>query len=56
MGRERVLSIAPATSLNEAMRAHGLDVRELDLSMFTLGGGGAHCLAQALRRERLADR
>ena len=23
--------------------------------MFTLGGGGAHCLGQALRRERLAD-
>jgi N-dimethylarginine dimethylaminohydrolase len=56
LGNERVLSIAPATSLNEAMRACGLDVRELDLSMFTLGGGGAHCLAQALRRERLAGR
>ena len=35
------------------MRARGLTVQELDLSMFTLGGGGAHCLAQALRRERL---
>jgi hypothetical protein len=23
-----------------------------ELDMFTLGGGGAHCLAQALRRER----
>jgi N-dimethylarginine dimethylaminohydrolase len=54
LGGERVLSIAPATSLNEAMRSRGLEVRELDLSMFTLGGGGAHCLAQALRRERLA--
>jgi N-dimethylarginine dimethylaminohydrolase len=54
LGGERVFSIAPATSLNEAMRSRGLEVRELDLSMFTLGGGGAHCLAQALRRERLA--
>ncbi len=48
-----MLSIAGAESLNEALRAHGLTVRELDLSMFTLGGGGAHCLVQALRRERL---
>jgi arginine deiminase len=28
-------------------------VIELDLSMFTLGGGGPHCLSQALRRERV---
>jgi N-dimethylarginine dimethylaminohydrolase len=54
LGAERVLSIAPATSLNDAMRSRGLEVSELDLSMFTMGGGGAHCLAQALRRERLA--
>jgi N-dimethylarginine dimethylaminohydrolase len=53
LGDERVLSIASATRLNGAMRARGIDVRELDLSMFTLGGGGAHCLVQALRRERL---
>jgi N-dimethylarginine dimethylaminohydrolase len=53
LGAERVLSIATAESLNAAMRAHGLTVQELDLSMFTLGGGGAHCLAQALRRERV---
>jgi N-dimethylarginine dimethylaminohydrolase len=54
LGDQRVLSIAGADSLNEAMRARGLTVYELDLSMFTLGGGGAHCLAQALRRELLA--
>jgi N-dimethylarginine dimethylaminohydrolase len=53
LGNERVLSIASATALNEAMRARGIQVQELDLSMFTLGGGGAHCLVQALRRERL---
>jgi N-dimethylarginine dimethylaminohydrolase len=35
------------------LRARGLEVIEVDLSMFTLGGGGAHCLGQALRRERL---
>ncbi|MEK6271695.1 MAG: arginine deiminase family protein [Actinomycetota bacterium] len=54
LGDERVLSVAGADALNAAMRARGLTVHELDLSMFTLGGGGAHCLAQALRRERLA--
>jgi N-dimethylarginine dimethylaminohydrolase len=54
LGGERVLSAAGAGPLNEAMRARGLTVYDPDLSMFTLGGGGAHCLAQALRRERLA--
>ena len=38
-------------TLNEQMRALGLEVLDPDLSMFTPGGGGAHCLAQALRRE-----
>jgi N-dimethylarginine dimethylaminohydrolase len=52
LGDERVLSVASAEALNAAMRGRGLTVHELDLSMFTLGGGGAHCLAQALRRER----
>ena len=33
--------------------AHGLEVFAPDLEMFTLGGGGAHCLGQALRRERM---
>jgi N-dimethylarginine dimethylaminohydrolase len=54
LGEERVLSAAGAKSLNDALRAHGLDVLAPELGMFTLGGGGAHCLAQALRRERLA--
>ena len=52
LGGGRVLSGAGAVELNEAMRARGLEVIELDLSMFTLGGGGPHCLSQALRRKR----
>jgi arginine deiminase len=51
LGDERVISAAGAAELNAAMRDRGLDVIELDLSMFTLGGGGPHCLSQALRRE-----
>jgi len=54
LGADRVLSAAGSDGLNDALRARGLTVYEPDLSMFTLGGGGAHCLAQALRRERVA--
>jgi N-dimethylarginine dimethylaminohydrolase len=53
LGDERVLSAAAAVELNAALRDRGLGVIEVDLSMFTLGGGGPHCLSQALRRERL---
>jgi N-dimethylarginine dimethylaminohydrolase len=51
LGGERVISTAGSAKLNEQMRALGLEVFDPDLSMFTKGGGGAHCLAQALRRE-----
>jgi N-dimethylarginine dimethylaminohydrolase len=52
LGEDRVLSSAHATNLNERLRALGMEVLAPELDMFTLGGGGAHCLAQALRRER----
>ncbi len=51
LGDERVISTAASKSLNEQMRSLGLHVYDPDLSMFTAGGGGAHCLAQALRRD-----
>jgi N-dimethylarginine dimethylaminohydrolase len=54
LGDDRVLTSPSATSLNEQMRAHGLELFAPELEMFTLGGGGAHCLGQALRRERVA--
>jgi arginine deiminase len=54
LGNERVISAATGVELNAALRARGLEVVEIDLTMFTLGGGGPHCLSQALRRERLA--
>ena len=56
LGGDRVLTGAAATSLNEQMSAHGLELVAPELEMFTLGGGGAHCLAQALRRDRVAMR
>jgi N-dimethylarginine dimethylaminohydrolase len=50
LGDDRVLSGAGASSLNDALRARGLDVVAPEVDAFTLGGGGAHCLGQALRR------
>ena len=54
LGDGRALSSEYSKSLNEQLRARGIEVYDPDLSMFTLGGGGAHCLGQALRRERVA--
>ena len=54
LGGDRVLTGAAATSLNEQMKARGLELLAPELDMFTLGGGGAHCLGQALRREPAA--
>ena len=51
LGNDRVLSMKGSTALNEKMRALGFEVYEPDMSMFTLGGGGVHCLCQALRRD-----
>jgi N-dimethylarginine dimethylaminohydrolase len=51
LGDDRVLSTAAATGLNSNLRTLGLTVYDPDLSMFTLGGGGPHCLCQALHRE-----
>jgi arginine deiminase len=51
LGDDRVLSGAGASSLNEDLRARGLEVLAPELDAFTLGGGGAHCLGQALRRQ-----
>jgi N-dimethylarginine dimethylaminohydrolase len=51
LGDGRVLSSAASANLNAELRALGLEVFDPDLSMFTRGGGGAHCLAQALDRD-----
>ncbi|CUK17899.1 arginine deiminase [Ruegeria denitrificans] len=51
LGEGKVLSMAGATDLNAKMRAMGFEVYDPDMSMFTLGGGGVHCLSQALCRE-----
>lgn len=51
LGNKKVLSMQGADDLNQQMRDLGYEVFEPDMSMFTLGGGGVHCLCQALCRE-----
>ena len=51
LGDERVISTKQSAGLNEQIRALGIEVFDPALEMFTAGGGGAHCLAQALRRD-----
>ncbi len=53
LGGDRVLSTGESRDLNERLRALGLTVYDPELTAFTLGGGGAHCLMQAIRRERV---
>jgi N-dimethylarginine dimethylaminohydrolase len=53
LGDDRVISTRRSERLNEQLRGLGLTVFDPDLEMFTLGGGGAHCLAQPLRRDRV---
>lgn len=55
LGNGKVLSMQGATELNAKMRALGYEVYDPDMSMFTLGGGGVHCLCQALCREEPAQ-
>lgn len=51
LGNSKVLSTKNNANLNAKLRAEGLTVYDPDLSYFTLGGGGPHCLCQALHRD-----
>lgn len=51
LGNQRVLSMKSDSDINDRLRAHGLEVFAPDMSMFTLGGGGVHCLCQSIRRD-----
>ena len=54
LGEGRVVSARGSTALNAALRAEGLVVLDPELSLFTLGGGGPHCLTCPLSREEEA--
>ena len=51
LGNERVFSAAHSKDLNAKLRAQGFAVYDPDVTMFTMGGGGVHCLSQPLRRD-----
>ncbi len=51
LGNDRVLMPEKSRVLKEKVRAHGLEVFDPDVSMITPGGGGVHCMCQALRRD-----
>ena len=51
LGNDRVMIPEQSTELVEKAKAHGLEVYAPDLSMFTSGGGGIHCMCQPLKRE-----
>ena len=51
LGNDKVLSTAHSKDLNARLRAHGFTVYDPDVTMFTMGGGGVHCMCQPLRRE-----
>ena len=51
LGNKRVLSMAGSVNLNKKLSDLGYEVFAPDMSMFTLGGGGVHCLCQALKRD-----
>ena len=51
LGNDRVLSTRAAKDLNQRLKARGFEIYDPDVSMFTRGGGGVHCLCQPLRRD-----
>ncbi|MCP4187668.1 MAG: amidinotransferase [Gammaproteobacteria bacterium] len=51
LGNDRVLLPAKSRVLKDKIRAHGLEIFDPDVSMITPGGGGVHCMCQALRRD-----
>ena len=50
LGNDKVLSTAANKDLNGRLRALGFEVYDPEVTMFTQGGGGVHCLCQPLRR------
>jgi N-dimethylarginine dimethylaminohydrolase len=51
LGNDRVISTAESVELNGKLRSLGLTVYDPDVTTFTLGGGGVHCMCQSLRRD-----
>lgn len=52
LGDERILAPATSKDLVGKLRATGFKVYDPDMSMFTMMGGGIHCMAQSLKRDK----
>jgi N-dimethylarginine dimethylaminohydrolase len=52
-GRVLMAQQASGSEISAKLRAEGLAVTELDLSMFVLDGGGPHCLTMPLKRKMI---
>jgi N-dimethylarginine dimethylaminohydrolase len=51
LGNDRILLPETSLVLKEKARALGLEIYDPNVSMITPGGGGVHCMCQALRRD-----
>jgi len=54
LGRDRVIVPTASTTLSENLKARGFDVTCVETAEISKTGGGIHCMAQALRREKVA--
>ena len=52
LGKDRVILPTASTTLRENLEARGFDVTCVDTAEISKTGGGIHCMAQALRREK----
>jgi N-dimethylarginine dimethylaminohydrolase len=52
LGSARAIVPKSSQVLAQRLRAHGIEVVAVDMSEISKTGGGIHCMAQALRRER----
>ena len=51
LGDSKIISTAGFEGAEQELRAAGFKVYDPDMTMFTMAGGGVHCMAQALRRD-----
>jgi len=54
LGKDRVIVPTASTTLSENLKARGFDVTCVDTAEISKTGGGIHCMAQALRRDKAA--
>ena len=52
LGNKRVILPSHSQSLSKQLKARGFEVAEVDMSEISKTGGGIHCMAQALRRQK----